>query len=328
MSRLWQALESVNAPAVGAEWRKRAGDEFEILRSAFLRADGDPATSHPCSAGCGCQHRAVHHDDGRIVAVCRCDPPDCESFALTKPDLIAYGIHWTRLGRAIAKALDCDFKPAGAGLAGVHQIATFSGLALPLFLVIQTDPDEFRHALAHLSAGGRPLVVLAPTERWMDDRGHALIGPRSGFLGLQSHVTILADGSLRANRPGAELLSRFVTSHEEPPPENVARQVFKLIEELESEAATKPPSVLTVFRLYCGKLMPAEQVATQCGCSKGTVINRLKLIREKTGTDPDGLRRFSPHFETIENDIRDSRAEHIHRKRLIRDDDAGGEDGE
>jgi hypothetical protein len=62
--------------------------------------------------------------------------------------------------------------------------------------------------------------------------------------------------------------------------------------------------------------MTAEQVARKCRCSKGTVINRLKSIREKTRMEPDELRRFSSQFDKIEDDIRESKAAYIHRKRL------------
>jgi DNA-directed RNA polymerase specialized sigma24 family protein len=109
-------------------------------------------------------------------------------------------------------------------------------------------------------------------------------------------------------------------------PEDVARQAFRLLQQLDSEQIVKPPTVLAVFRLYCMEELTAEQVAGRCGCSKGTVINRLKLIREKTKMEPDELRRFSRQFDKIEDDIRESKATHIHRKRMI--DDSPGEDGE
>ena len=123
------------------------------------------------------------------------------------------------------------------------------------------------------------------------------------------------------------MFARFLPEEKEPLPEDAARRAFQLIEQLDSEQVIKPPSVLAVFRLYCAKELTAERVARKCQCSKGTVINRLKLIREKTGMDPDELRRFSSHFDKIEDDIRESKASYVHRKRLI-DDSEGSEDGE
>ena len=74
-----------------------------------------------------------------------------------------------------------------------------------------------------------------------------------------------------------------------------------------------------------GQRMTAEQVARKCRCSKGTVINRLKSIREKTRMEPDELRRFSGQFDKIEDDIWESKAAHVHRKRLIEDSPSGQE---
>jgi hypothetical protein len=47
---------------------------------------------------------------------------------------------------------------------------------------------------------------------------------------------------------------------------------------------------------------------------------RLNLIRARTGASPEELRRFSTHLSQMEDDLRDSRAKHIHRQRLIYDD--------
>jgi hypothetical protein len=110
-------------------------------------------------------------------------------------------------------------------------------------------------------------------------------------------------------------------STNEPLPEDAARRAFALVQQLDPESRMKAPSVLTVFRLYCMEELTADQIARKSGCSKATVVSRLHLIRRKTGVDPASLRRFSSQFEKIEQDVSDSRAEHIHRKRLIYDDD-------
>ncbi len=113
----------------------------------------------------------------------------------------------------------------------------------------------------------------------------------------------------------------------EPLPEDVARRAFALVQQLDSEAPpnTRPPSVLTIFRLYCMEELNIPQIARKCRCSNATVANRLHSIRVKTGSEPDALRRFSPHLQKIEEDMSDSRAEHIHRRRLIYDADEGEE---
>jgi len=81
----------------------------------------------------------------------------------------------------------------------------------------------------------------------------------------------------------------------------------------------KNPSVLQVFRLYCGRGLTAQAVADKCDCVKATVLNRLKKIRQVTGKKPEELRTYSPFFNQVEEAITDSRAEKIHRKSLVHD---------
>ncbi len=51
-----------------------------------------------------------------------------------------------------------------------------------------------------------------------------------------------------------------------------------------------------------------------------TVLRRPKTIRDKTGLAPAQMRRLSPHLAKLEDAATDPRAAHIHRKRLINDD--------
>jgi len=61
-------------------------------------------------------------------------------------------------------------------------------------------------------------------------------------------------------------------------------------------------------------------------CSRGTVLNRLAVIRQRTGMEPNRLRQISPHIEKIEGELADPRASRIYRKGLI--DDERGEQEE
>ena len=330
ISNLWRALEALLGPAgVSAEWRPYVGDGFDVIGAKFLQRASAPAQSYPCPRDCGCHHKIVRHDDGRIMGICDCESWNCDDLSLTEADLTVYELNWKKLGRAVAAAFGCDYRFAEVGVHKTHQIATFSGLAVPVILSIQFDPEDFRNAVAQITAGlRRPFILLAPTGRWMDARGYGLLaGCEASFFDLESHLTILPSGALQALRPGLELFAGVVKEQQEPVPENVARRAFELIEQLDSEKVIKLPSVLTVFRLYCVKELTAERVARKCQCSKGTIINRLKLIREKIGMPPDELRRFSSHFDKIEDDIRGSKASHVHRKRLI-DDSSEPEEGE
>jgi hypothetical protein len=328
--KFWRALEELLGPSgVACRWEGRVGDEFAAVKAAFLQARPRPAVSYPCPHGCGCAHAVVRHEDGRMVAVCRCDPWNCDDLRLSEADLVVYELSWAKLGRALAGAFGWAVKGGALPLPGTVQIGAYGSAAVPVILTIQTEPSDFRGVVAELAARLRgPFILFAPTSRFVDGTCQELLANcRAGFFDLESHVSLTAQGNLQARKPGVELFARFLPEEKEPLPEDVARKAFKLIEQLDSDQVIKPPSVLAVFRLYCVKELTADQVARKCRCSKGTIINRLKLIREKTGTEPDELRRFSSHFDQIEDDIRESRASHIHRKRLI-GDNKGPEDGE
>lgn len=330
MKTFWQGLEDIRGPAaVASVWRRWVGDDFATIKGAFLQARPKPAASFPCPQECGCAHEVVRHDDGRIVAACRCDPWNCDDIVLQEADLVVHELNWAKLGRALAKAFGFAVKTGNFKLPGTMQIGAYASAAVPVVLTIQHERAEFRSVVAELAARLRePFILFAPTSRFVEGISQELLANcRAGFFDLESHTSVTAQGNLQPRKTGADLFARFLPEEKEPLPEDAARRAFQLIEQLDSEQVIKPPSVLTVFRLYCVKELTAERVARKCRCSKGTIINRLKLIREKTQMDPDELRRFSSHFDKIEDDIRESKAGYVHRKRLM-DDNQESEDGE
>jgi len=65
---------------------------------------------------------------------------------------------------------------------------------------------------------------------------------------------------------------------------------FQILDRFDSIHVTKPPTVLTIFRLYCVQRMTVTQVARRCRCSVGTVCNRLRLIQSKIGIHPAAIK--------------------------------------
>ena len=182
MTKFWRCLEDLRGlVAVPAGWRARLGGEFEAVRDAYLRVrPGDPGRSFPCPHGCGCAHRIVCHDDGRIVAVCRCESWNCDDIRLTPEDVVLWELNWSRVGRAMAKALGCDAREATFGIAGLLQVGSFGSDGLPVVLCIQHERGELRAALAELGLRlQRPFALLSPTGRLMDAHCHAMIGSAS-----------------------------------------------------------------------------------------------------------------------------------------------------
>jgi hypothetical protein len=66
--------------------------------------------------------------------------------------------------------------------------------------------------------------------------------------------------------------------------------VLQILDRLDSATVPKPPGLLTIFRLYCAQRLTVTQVARQCGCSLGTISNRLKLLRAIIGIHPSLIR--------------------------------------
>jgi hypothetical protein len=325
---VWQCLENVRGlVGVPALWRSWLGGEFDAFSRAFLRKKRERAKSFPCPRECGCAHEIIERSDGSLVAVCCCEPWNCDDFAVTLQDLALLELDWPRLGRALCAALKCDLRESHLGLRGARQIGAFSAATVPVVLTIQNERNDFRNVVAELVARWRqPFILFAPTSRFMDGPCCELLATcKAEFFDVESHVILTPQGNLRARKPAGELFARFSPDAKEPVPESVARQIFALVEKLEGGKRMKEPSPLKVFMLYCGRELTAQQVAVECGCAKGTVVSRLKMIRNATGVDPDKLRAYSPHLQNIEEDITDSRAKRIHRKATV---DAPDDDGD
>lgn len=320
MNSLWRCLEEVRGlSAVTAEWRRHTGADFEAFQTGFLQKTGRLARSFPCPRKSGCTHQVVPSGSG-FVGVCKEDDgTGCGDLRLTVEDVEVWEMNRSRLGRAVARVFGCEPIEADLGVPGAAQVGTFGGVALTVVLTIQESREDFRGAVAELVAKhGKGLIVLAPTSRFSDGNTKALLkGVNAGFFDLESHLTFLPSGKLQARRSGGELFSPLLPTASQPTDENQARQVFALIERLESGSRLKNPSVMEVFRLYCIKGKTTDQIKDICNTSKGTVINRLESIRKATDTEPDALRAFSPYLQRIEENITDSRAEYIDRKAQV-----------
>lgn len=306
---------------VAAEWANWSGDQFGPLRSAYLRDAQKRAGFIPCPQGCGCEHEVVPRAGGKLAAVCRCEPWNCEDFAVTAEQAALLKLNTAKLGRDIAKAFGCDGASCTALCAGTRQVGSFGGSAVPVVLTIQSERTGFARAVTQLVAQLREqFILLAPTSRFLDGISLGLLKQaKAGFFDLESHLFFLPDGKLQARKSGGELFSPYAPKDSEPVAEDQARQLFALVEKLESGRRLKNPSVMEVFRLYCIKGKTTDQIVSGGRYSKGTIVNRLKVIRRATGKDPDELRAFSPYLQRIEETITDSRAAYIHRKALVHD---------
>jgi hypothetical protein len=320
----WSALESFRRlSAVPCLWRRRLGTGFTAFNARFLQRTPITAGSYPCVQGCGCAHEVIRHSSTEVVAVCRCESWCCDDVSLSSEDIVLWELNLARLGRSLSQALGLQVKHAELNLNATRQIGAWSAQAVPVILTIQHTSVEFAGVVAALVARLRePFVLLSPSARHLDVPGKELLANiGAGFFALDAIVRVTSQGVLEPRQTPGELFGRFSARPEPNLPEDIARRAFALVEQLDSERPLKAPTVLTVFRLYCIEEMSAAQIARRTHCSKATIIRRLEMIQARTGVDPQNLRRVATQFNKIEEDLGDARAEHIHRRRLIYDEE-------
>ena len=259
-----------------------------------------------------------------IVAVCRCDPPNCPDIPLTLDDIVLLELSWTKLARALCRVFALDYKPADLGLLNTRQIGSWSIDADTVILTIQHERAWFRTILLELLARLRQrFILLAPTAKNLDAVSQELLASSNAALfPLDANIALMRDGALRltsAAVPG-ELFAKF-TPQPRDAEENLATRAFALVQQLDAEGTRRRPTALTVFRLYCIDGLNSCSIARKTRCSRMTIRSRLQLIENKIGMKINQLRKISAHLEKAEATFTDSRASHIHRKNLIYDED-------
>jgi hypothetical protein len=210
----WSACEMIIGPAtVELEWKQLAGEEYEAAK-VFLRPMQELATRYPCMRSyiCGCDHRVVIHSEDDIVGVCTCNPQACETFPLTKSDIIIYELDRSALYKALAKALPLDIQVAEiAHLRWTTQVGFYTpqkGCRLPVFLTVQTEPDNLRNVVLDLLARNRePFILMAPTHSLCEPDSKELLDNRhAAFLALSDILKVDESGMFVADDTCVETL--------------------------------------------------------------------------------------------------------------------------
>ncbi len=313
-----------------AGWRARLDGDFEAVRGAFLRVRAGEARFVPCPHECGCAHEVIRHDDGSIVGVCRCESWDCDDIKLSEEDLALLELNWSRLGRAIAKALGCEAKDATFGVPGLLQVGSFGSDGLPVVLCIQHEPGELRAALAELGLRlQRSFALLAPTGRLMDAHCHSMIASARGrFFDLESNLTVMPSGLLVAAKSAGEMFAALLPERSEELSEDELRRIYaRVLLTAKDEKGAREAPIKDVFDLYCLKAFSAGEVAVRLDCSKATVMNRLATLKGLAGVAAIELRAYGPFFERVERELTDPRARRVRRKAAAYGDDPSDDGG-
>ena len=329
----WRSLEAIpGLSALPVVWCRHLGDDFETFRTAFLQKKSTTVRSFPCPRNCGCAHciigDAAPTSQFPITAICRCEPSRCAPLTLTLAEITPLQLHWAKLGRAICKAFGLDPGDNDFPIPNTRQIGSWSSEAVPVILTIQTERHLLRRVISELALRlQKPFILFAPTSDHLDASCHELLGlARAAFFALDGHVRLTAQRALYAAKTPAAMFAQFTPPPKESLAEDTTRKALALVKALDANKSMKLPSPAAVFSFYCMKGLSITAIARKLYCSRGTILNRLEFIRQKTGIDPGRIRSLSSQFEGIEDQAADSRASHLHRKDLI--DDAPGDDEE
>jgi hypothetical protein len=194
------------------EWRRLLEDEWPVAEP-LLRRTGRVVEQVWCPSpgGDGCPRRVVHHDNGRIVAVCGDRPRHCDPLDLTFEDLVVLGVDGPRLRTQLAVVFAVD-TATGADLGhglhrlGEHLVASGNGVAMVL-LIPEAIPAKPLAVLPAVLDRTDPVVLLTPTRELLGDGVRDALKARGGLaLPLIETVGADATGALAALRPAAEIL--------------------------------------------------------------------------------------------------------------------------
>lgn len=213
----WSACEAVpGLAAVEAEWRLKSGDQFDMAK-AFLKPRQAPAMSIPCPAEkpCGCYHEVIRHGDGRIAAVCCCEPCSCEVVYVSSGDLVVYELDRQKLHHEIGKVL--SLRMSETAVPGLRKTTVIgydcpqAGCEFPVFLTLQYNPDDFRHVVSSLAAqNSDPFILISSTHEFHTLDCQAILATRRASFVPLSAIIQLANGKERpACSTATTILAKF-----------------------------------------------------------------------------------------------------------------------
>jgi hypothetical protein len=207
----WQALDRVTGHrALPHVWEPILAEHHAAFKLLCLQPTTDLGGSIPCP-NCACYHRIIPRNDRTgAIAVCRCDPPNCHDIPLTIDQVTPWQLNPPRLGRAIARALGCPIKIDHLTQPNTLQFATWPPENVPVLLTLQTRRHLFRRVIAELLTLGRPYILFAPTNTFMDAGSQQLLAhAKAAFFTLDATVRLTENGTLEAVRPATELFAAF-----------------------------------------------------------------------------------------------------------------------
>lgn len=214
----WKALDSVTGHVtLPLVWERLLGEYLPAFKILCLRQAEKLGGSIPCP-NCECYHRIILRNDGTsAVAACQCTPAACPDFTVTIDQITPLEVNRHRLGRAIARALGCQTKITDLSPPATIQFGSWSSDSVPLILTLQTTHGAFRSVVAELLCLGRPYILFAPTDYFMDAACQQLVAhAKAGFFTVDATLRLTQQGTLEAPKPAPELFAAFTPESERP----------------------------------------------------------------------------------------------------------------
>jgi len=215
LRRLWKALEApYGVVGVRAHLAQVLGEDLSFAEP-LLRRLPQPSEVYPCPypGGPGCPRRVIHRRDGSIVAVCGCDPAECDEVPLQPEDTVAYELDGKRVCSHLAGIL--KYVAAGVRVSAVRQLWNAGSVAVggkqrqQVFLALVSDRQQLRSVVDHLVASfDGAFILLVPTLRFCDAMMEQALRARSArLLALEEIVQASNGNRLTAPLSLGELLA-------------------------------------------------------------------------------------------------------------------------
>lgn len=277
LRKLWSALEAPGSVAgIRAELKQLLGDELAFAEP-FLRRLPDPSETYPCPqlGWRGCPRRVITHPDGRIVAACGCDPPECETLSLRPQDVVRYeldvGLLCKFLGRALGFAVSATRLAGKRGVWNAGFLSSDGATRLPVFLVLPASRHELCGAMDHLLAGYEgAFIMLVPTLRFMEPVLEQRLRRRGARLVVLQDALLVGNGELRASESMGTSMG-VATEPAVTPQLGVPAATVRV-----PRSAGSPQAVRAVLSYMQERGLGITQFANQVDTTDRTVRNFLK----------------------------------------------------
>lgn len=300
------------------EWKFLFGEIFEriepYLRSTGLTADFwcDPETM---------QHRKILRENGKIKALSPdyANSPELER-QVEEEDIQLYCLCPETFAGQLCQR--CGVEPAFKDYGdGVYRLGTFRGpdrKRYPAILSVHAERSPLSLAKQVTGQEGDAVMFISPG--YCPDTAEFARQKKTLYVPMEDHLQ--DDLSVCETFDDARKQFFNLQAEKELITKDQITSLFLLAQKLDDKPRLKAPTHLTVLQLYCIKSMSLDEIAEECGCSKGTVASRKNTLDAKLGCDLMEFRPYSDHLENIAESLSDDRAKGYNGHAAIYDDGA------